>query len=722
MLLPLHTRYTYQVASGRKPKQRVELDASSLAKLDEYATNWEKAFEELIRIRPRDRGFSTKSVIPFRLRTAQKKAWKSIQWQRSFNIYKSLKRQYPDEYETVLASVLQQLTCPKTAYATTQLILKARPEWVLKQLHVLGYDQVTDSPVLIIIVKARQMGFSTLIEVVLFLYALFNPRSTVLIVSSDDKSVEHVLNMATTIVEEWPEELRALAPELTGDARDRLELYNKSKYETRSSEGRRIHSLIVDASHFTEYAHYKSDDRVAAAVVAAPAHAWLFIESTSAGPAGDYYEKVQQALTIEQIVRNYDAKITTTERQYAKVFCSWLEDPEYTAHVEDWELTELKASLDDYEKNLFKRFPPGATLPDGTPAPVCTYGRIKWRREKIKNDCQKGKDRNGRSLTPEQYFMQEFPSTEEEAFQEGSGSVFPSEVILKAEGRALEIGKKPTYFRLRDAESNPELVLHKHLSNLMIYELPQADREYSIGADVGKGRGRDNTALTILDRLDGTAAREVAHFASNLLTEIQTAHICVMLARLYNNAFITPEVTGVGQAFVNEITQVIQYSNVFLNRQFTTAGGKGITNTNYGYDTSSAARKDLLISELKQALMDGTLEVHTMDTFHELRMFQFVNPEDPKSQMEARQGEKDDRVISLSLANLGRLARFGAPPIRNYKPTGSESTPAPTKPSYDDVVSAHIEELCKQADRPRRKRRRSLDNQANFLDLTAKWN
>jgi hypothetical protein len=709
---------------GRKPKQQVEADPDALKKLDKYRVNWGLAMTELIRIRPRDKGFATSPVIPFTLRPAQEKAFRDIQLQRSFNILKSLKRNYKDSWENILCSILGESQLPPTAWRTCLLILAKRPEWVLHELHTTGYRSVTDSPVLVIIVKARQLGFSTLIQVLLFLYALFNPRSKVLVVSSDDKSVEHVLGMTATLVDEWPQDMLAIKPELVGESRDRLELFNKSQYESRSSDGKRIHGSTPDANHFTEYAHYKNEDKVAAAMVAIPSHGWIFIESTSAGPAGDYYEKAKAAISVERLIRDYDERKSRPERQYIKVFCSWLEDPLYTTEVFQWETEEggdfHVSKLDDYELSLLAKFPPGRLDEDGHPAPVADIGRLKWRREKITNDCQKGKDRNGRNLTPEQYFKQEFPADENEAFQEASGAVFPMETVLRAETEAIKEAKRPYFFRIRDEKTEPQLVLSADMANLIVYTLPKEGRQYAIGADIGKGRGKDNTVFTGVDRLDGTVAEEVFHFSSNHFTEVQTAHICAMLGRWFNDAFIVPEVTGAGQAFVDRLCQEIQYTNVYIDQARAKLGGTSKGHA-FGYDTNSSQKKEFVISELKQSLVDYTLRLYTLDIYHELKMFQFVDPDDETKGMEARSGEKDDRVMSAAFANLGRLARFGAPMIKNFTP---DSGPAPKPPviPYEDRLADAIEEECEKARKPSGKRRRRLDKRPTFGDLTAKWN
>jgi len=722
--------------SGNKSKSKqIEVDPAALAKLDEYRVDWRRAMEELIRIRPRDKGFRTTAVIPFRLRPAQEKAWRAIQRQRALNIWQSLSREYPDRWKDALSAATRTHNIEDGAKPNVDLIEQKRPEYVLHTLHTLGYERVTDSPVLIVIIKARQQGFSTLIQVILFLYALFNPRSTALVLSSDDESVEHVLSMTATIIDVWPEEFASVKPELVGDARNRLELHNKSKYMARTSDGKRIHSITADIVHATEYAHYLKEDKVAAALVALPAHAWTFYESTSAGPSGDYYEKAKSAVTIDQLVSNIDAGVINQEGQLVKVFVSWLEDPEYRAkNLSAAEAEHIKNTLDDYERNLLERFKPGKVDPiTKLPLPTCDLARLKWRRYMLENKCKRGKDRYGRMLTPEQYFMQEYPADETEAFQEASGAVFPTETLLRMDTVA-QAYRAPRLFRFRDEKSMPDPVISDHLANLTIWKLPIKGHYYSIGADCGRGRGMDNTVFAVYDRLDGTITEQVAEWAYPHLSERASAHILVMLARLYNNAFVVPESNAGNKALIEEMTQTLNYHNVYFRQAFAKIGGAKQAIDTYGFETTHQS-KDMLIAEMKQAMIDGTLQVYSKHAIHEMRVFQFSDPTNPKSPMNAREGEHDDRVIATALAYLGTKPNHGAPLItvdRRPSPTddgnegNSGSTPegangmSPWDIRMVNAVNRMVTAADKEARNSRRRRTR-LDADGDFEAISKTW-
>jgi hypothetical protein len=676
------------VPAGRKSKLHAE--PVDPAKLDIYRTNWTLAMRELIRIRPRDKTAGTKGIVPFELRPAQEKAFRDIQLLRSLNILKSLRNEYPDDWQAALRSVLRTSALPNTYWDLTHAILEARPEYVLHHLKD-DYPLVSDAPILIIIVKARQVGFSTLIQVILFLIALFNERTSVMITSCDDESAENVLNMTTTIVEEWPTEHEALRPEFPGEARNRLEFDNKSTYLCRTSDGKQIRGFIHDANHLTEYAHYKYLDRIASAVSAAPAHATIVIESTAAGPSGDYYEKAQNSTNIQRLIRAYDNDEAVMEAQFIKIFVSWLEDPRYRTRILPADVREggpyHKDSLTDAEKRLLLKYTPGRLDSDGFPLPSCTLENIKWRRERIKNHCQNGKDRDGARLTPEQYFMQEYPADEEEAFQQASGAVFESEPIMAQE--AIALVKKPAFFRIRDERGLPERVDHEHLANLKIWTPPRKGHLYTAGVDIGRGVGRDNSVIHISDRLDGTVGEQVAEFAYNLLNEVSFAHIAVMLCRMYNDAFMVPE-NNASVGFINAVTQAIKYTKLFMEQSQDKVGGSSTPTMTYGYYTKTQAKKDTFLQQLRDDIRLGNYRIYSSSTLDEMRTYKFDDPDNPRSATNARSGCKDDRVIAAALANLGRYPRFGAPTMGVQVPTADRPNADPTggPPPAPDYLSA----------------------------------
>ena len=695
--------------AGRKPKL-VQAEPIDPKKLDLYRTNWELAMRELIRIRPRDKTAGTKGIVPFILRPAQQKAFRDIQLLRSLNILESLRREYPDDWQRALRSVLKTANLPTTWWDLTHAILEARPEFVLHHLAV-NYPLITDGPILVLIVKARQVGFSTLIQVILFLMALFNERTSVMVTSCDDESAENVLNMTTTLVEEWPPEHAALRPEFDGEARNRLEFTNKSTYLTRTSDGKQIRGFIHDANHLTEYAHYKYLDRIAAAVSAAPAHATIVIESTAAGPSGDYYEKAQNSITVQRLIRAMDNDEPRMSAQFIKIFVSWLEDPKYRTHVMPADIREggpyHEDNLDDYEKMLLAKYPPGKVDSDGFPKPACTIENIKWRRERIKNHCQNGKDRDGARLLPEQYFMQEFPADEDEAFQQAFGAVFETAPIVQQETVAAK--RPPRYFKWRDEKQAPDPVFFAHLGQLSIWSPPKPGRLYSMGVDISRGTGRDNSVIHIADRLDGTMGEQVAEYAFNLINEIQLAHIAVTLARMYNNAFMVPENNN-SAGFIHTVTSVLKYTKLYTETKKDAILGSSKPSFTYGYHTKDQKAKDTMIGELRDAMREHNYRIYSPDTLMEMRTYRYTRPDDPRSKMEARDGAKDDRVIAAALANLGRLQRLGAP---SFKPDEGiirpDEAPKPVDEPNPYFLASIEEALMRASDAAARQHDRAND-------------
>lgn len=648
--------------SGRKPavkKGPAELTASQLAELRTYETNWELALESLCRITDRK---GKGAVIPFKMRKEQRKLFETIQLQRAFNIYKSVRRAYEEDWEAILRRALN-VSDVTSAVKTCDLILAQRPEAVLKWLLDHEYSEATDSPVLVIVVKARQIGVSTLAELLLFLLAFFNPGAEILVLSTDDASAQNVMKMTTKLVDKWPADKEHFKPHMEANARDRIELHNGALFFTRTIKGGTIRSFFYAGHHLTEFAHYPDQEAISDALIAKPDHSWVIIESTAKGKSGGFFDRYQRASTIQALIQAYDDHKPMPDQAYVKWFSSWLDDPEYQTHVYDWEREALQASLDEYERSLFIRFPAQMTLE-----------RVKWRREKIENECQ-GK----LHLRPEQYFMQEYPADEEEAFQQGSKTVFNHQAIQRQKLRAKE--RKPlAFFNIKNAKSIPKLVSFEHQANLAIWEMPKPEALYAIGGDISGGLLQDFTVLPIYDRLDGTRERMVGIFWTNRLNEIETAHIAVMLARLYNDAFIVPEANNYGHSFMNTVWQTLRY-HLMYTRESTDAKSPLTTQERWGYDTKRGTKQEL-IAKLQEALNDNLIEILDLATLIELELYELTDPDKSTTKMGAPAGKHDDRVIATALARFGSRPLHGAPSMQRHAATlaarSAASSPALT--------------------------------------------
>jgi hypothetical protein len=584
--------------SKTKGKEPVVLTPSQEAELKEYKRNWAKAIEELGRIVDAD---SAGTILPFKMRKDQRGLFDTIQRVRSINIYLSLEAHYED-WKDLLRIALKTSTLPEKPSQIIECIFEARPEQILGVLKEdLSLDKVTDGPVLIIVGKPRQIGVSTLIEVIMLLFLLFNPRSNGLVLSLDDDSAENVVDLLSKLIEFWPEEKSYLKPEIDRNSGDYIKFASLSEVTVRTAEGAQIRSFKQDIIHGTEVAHYKNSEKIGAALAAIRSHAWVFLESTANGPKGAFYKRYKTAKSVKDLYALLDNNKSIPGRSYVKWFSDWVSHEAYSTRLSENEDLEIMASLTPVEKALFDRFPTQMTL-----------GKIKWRREKILNDCVDQK-----TLTPEQFFMQEFPADESEMFQQKSSAVFD---ISKINDLEIETKTRSPYlFSFPSEHAMPERVLHENLANLFIWEEPKPGASYIISGDLSQGRGLDYSVLDVYDRTDGTALVQVAQFRENKLNQTTVAHIGVMLQELYNDAFFIWEANNSGE-FTATVINVCHKYNVYF-RQSPNSVDKSPSMIP-GINTN-ASMKTTLIEKAKAHIADKRLLLRSQTTIHEMKMFAY---------------------------------------------------------------------------------------------------
>lgn len=244
-----------------------------------------------------------------------------------------------------------------------------------------------------IILKARQFGFSTLIEAVLFLVTINTPNTTTLVVAHDGETTESLFQMCHTFYENLPDNKR---PRTKYSSRRELSwptLHSRMIVRTAGVKRGPGRSLTVQNIHCSEAAFYANPKVFTALLQTVPAHGNVFIESTANGESGDgkvYHDEYKRACG-EEIAGYEDAEPSPFEPR----FFAWYESSEYEKDIdpdEGFERTAEETSI-VIAHDLDERF--GAEKTDR---------KLCWRRAK-KSEPGMG------SL-----YAQEYPSNPEEAF------------------------------------------------------------------------------------------------------------------------------------------------------------------------------------------------------------------------------------------------------------------------------------------------------------------
>jgi hypothetical protein len=591
----------------------------------EFRVNPELYFSKVLRITGRD-SYGDDAIMPLVLRTFQKRVLYTIQARRAFNIFRDARRK---NLAGELGAILKAL--PQTAKDGVSRILALGVDYVLGKIKEKKLP-ISDGPVVIVIGKPRQTGVSTLCEAILNWRTALWPNTKAMITSLEGASAEAIISINSRFHDFWPDEYVALKPEMPGKARDRLEYVHNSLVEMKTAGGSEIRGFKNDIYHLSEFAHYRDADAIASALIAAPNHVWTLVESTARGPKGAFYEMYKKAMFIDDIIEAYDNKILTGS-PFCKVFSSWLEDPEYTTPLEPHEVNHIHETMDDMERMLVERY-------------KATPGQLAWRRDKITTNATLS-SKNG--LSPEQFFMQEFPNTEDEMFQKTSGEVLPYDVLQ----RHLSRSEPPKFLFKWDAGSTPQRVFVEALANLKVWELPSKTADYCIGADLSYGlSGRDDTWLSVGRVEEGKKPKIVAEWRGKIQPK-DAAQVAATLGEWFHGykptAFIMPEINAPGITFCDELVKEIGWTRIYKRRAMDGLASDRDNTFKFGYLTNKNG-KQVLIDTIIEALMKDEIVIPSKEG---LIQFQTYERDPETGAMDALSGYHDDAIISYALCSFG---------------------------------------------------------------------
>lgn len=193
-----------------------------------------------------------------------------------------------------------------------------------------------------IILKARQLGFTTLICILWLDHALFNANQNCAIIAQDLPTVFSIFKDKIKFAyDNLPDEIRARFP---------LKAYNKSEIEfghngssirvATSFRSGTIHRMLI--SEFGKICASdpaKDDEVITGSIPTVPTNGVLVIESTAEGRNGSFYAMVQAAQT------NYLLRKILTSKDYRFHFYAWWQEPKYRI-----DSTQVTISARDHEE------------------------------------------------------------------------------------------------------------------------------------------------------------------------------------------------------------------------------------------------------------------------------------------------------------------------------------------------------------------------------------
>jgi len=268
-----------------------------------------------------------------------------------------------------------------------------------------------------LILKARQRGFSTLIQLLMLDTCLFVKNTNAAVIAQDKEKAEVIFRKIKFAYDNLPSVIRGMKP-LAKDAAAELIIANGSSLRVAVS----ARSGTLQFLHVSEFGKIcakfpdKAREIVSGSLPAVAQTGICCIESTAEGREGAFYEMSQKAQASAQQKRNLSV------REYKFHFASWWDADEY-------ETDPAFVTITGKDHDYFNRL-------ESTVAREISLRKRAWYIATRENEF--GGDA--------QLMRQEYPSTPEEAFEQSTEGVYYAEQMAAArrQGRICDLPHDPS--------------------------------------------------------------------------------------------------------------------------------------------------------------------------------------------------------------------------------------------------------------------------------------
>lgn len=463
-------------------------------------------------------------------------------------------------------------------------------------------QQDAGKPVRLIILKARQLGFSTLTEGLIFHACATRKNVNALIVAHREDATANLFRMSKLFYDELPAPVKPMlrasnAQELVFENPSKLRSEREARPGLRSrircatAGGRGIgRSDTLQCVHLSEYAFWPDGADGKASTLAGILQAvpslpgtMVVIESTANG--------------FEDFKERWDAAVAG-ENDFEPVFFAWFENPDYSMPVvpgTEWtpEERDLKAAYQ------------------------LTDEQLQWRRWCIANNC-------GGSLD---MFRQEYPASPGEAFLHSGTGVFDNEQIMLRLERLPEPAGRGEFTDGEWTESETGAIT--------LYELPEEGVPYVLGGDTA-GEGSDYFTAFVIDNVSGRIVAKLRQKYS----EPEYVRQIFALGRFYNDALVAIE-TNFSTYPVMKL-QEMEYPNQYSREREDTYTRQ--MKKSYGFRTDRQSRPRA-IANLVEVFSSHPEWFTDRELLEEMLTFCYNEDHRP----EALAGKHDDLVMGAAI-------------------------------------------------------------------------
>lgn len=553
-------------------------------------------------------------------------------------------------------------------------------------------------PPRIVILKSRQLGFTTLGQGILTWDAHRRPLVQNLMLAHKTEAAQNILRMTKRFLDNMPE----APPNATPGFPWRPIIVNRSKNELRFAHDSSIEVAVAGEGggrsytstgvHMSEFAFYDDADGTFTAVMQAvpdTVESLVIVESTPNGWGNTFHQLWLNA--------------RSGESEFVPIFIPWFWDPNYRRKP-----AVPRERWSDEEIALADRV--GL---DGN--------QIAWRRYCLNTKCNSDRD----------IFDQEYGEDEHRTFLSSGRRVIEADHVQHYQEQADAYRLSPTAAAPSEivTTDDPRKPRIEVISNgrLTILRPPVPRHLYSAGVDISSGdKGSDPCDIAILNR----HTLNVDALWHGRQPPEMLAVTATSLAWHYNEALMNPEANADGSMFIYR-TLEIGYPNLYMRRTSEDSVAKRVTEK-VGYYTSAANKKhivncvrewartragrcesQILVSQFSSAVYDdkdmpvwpeSNLKDHRRhhgDAFIALGLAIIAHKSNP-----------DETLAPLAFHDIARAADAVAT-MRSMRASGRMETEVARMIEAGFGLSLEeMEELDERLERRERKERRSFNREA----------
>jgi hypothetical protein len=489
-----------------------------------------------------------------------------------------------------------------------------------------------EEPIWIIILKARQVGFSTGVGEDFYCITAWQQGITGIIVADNLAHSTNIFNM----IKRSHLHMNPICKMPTKASNAKRFEFNgmDSSLEIDTAEGKRVgQSATYQLIHCSEVAYFPNPDETMLSLmqtVPDVGRAVVVLESTANGVGNYFYDVVM------------DAK--NGKNQYVLIFVPWFDHEEYSRKIPA-HLTITPQSAGEFGDEVEEQTRHNLTLE-----------QIYWRRLCIKNKC-KG------DLTK---FRQEYPGTVEEAFIGSGYPVFDHYRLAEIE--AADVNIPALCGLIEKADKGWNIRLRPDTTGVLkVWEKPEVGinpvsntpyklyhHRYVLGADTGGTYSEaDFSVVYVYDRLYG----RIVACLHDRPDPYEFAEQIIALAKWYDNARVAVEVNKWASETDDQGETVIDLLRVKYSNLYTHQIKDDVTKewtAKIGWHTNEKT-KGILVDKLREYTKEWSADnkrriiCNDADLIEEMKTYIISKTEKGKTAWEAQKGKKDDRVIAFGI-------------------------------------------------------------------------